>query len=129
MADSKAEAAAILALDDRRLRATVAADLATLDELMAAEAIYTHSSGLRDTKAEYLAALKSGKFKYSAIARPEARVTVWPDAAVIVGRMEIDVAIDGAAKHVSSVFTSAWRRAGGKWQMVALQSGSAPAQK
>src|SRR3712207_6404776 len=48
------DVAAVLAAEERRYRAMVDADLATLDELCADELSYAHSSGARDTKGEYL---------------------------------------------------------------------------
>ena len=44
----------MLAAEDRRYRAMQDADLTTLDELCADALSYAHSSGVRDTKDEYL---------------------------------------------------------------------------
>ncbi len=46
--------------DERRTAAMVAGDLATLDELIAEDCRYVHSTGVNDTKAGYLASNRVG---------------------------------------------------------------------
>jgi len=119
--------AEIRRLEERRCRATVERDFAALDELFDEELVYTHSSSARESKAEYVGAIRARKYDYKKIDRPDQKVSAWGDAAMIVGRMEIDIEIGGQPKHVSSAYTGVWRRNGGRWRMVALQSTGIPA--
>jgi hypothetical protein len=54
----------ILALEDKRYAAMCGGDFAALEAIFHDELLYTHSSGLTDTKATWLASLRSGKTKY-----------------------------------------------------------------
>ena len=54
----------ILDLEDQRFAAMVARDFAALEKMTHDELLYTHSSGVTDTKASWLESMKSGKVKY-----------------------------------------------------------------
>jgi hypothetical protein len=60
----------ILALEDKRYAAMCGGDFAALEAMLHDELLYTHSSGLTDTKATWLASLRSGR--RSTRARPAA---------------------------------------------------------
>ena len=83
------------------------------------ELLYTHSSGLADTKATWLACLRSGKTKYKSAACSDRKVRLAGDTALVTGRAAIEaarvpqrldknaqgleihrVAVDAAAHHV-----------------------------
>ncbi|MCC7234137.1 MAG: nuclear transport factor 2 family protein [Bryobacterales bacterium] len=59
--------AAAKAQEDTWVAAVRANDLAALDKLLADNLIYTHSTGIVETKAQYLEKLKSGDQKYANI--------------------------------------------------------------
>ncbi len=109
----------VLAAEDRRYRAMLDADLATLDRLCADDLSYAHSSGVRDTKAEYLAKVASGYYVYRRIDHPVERVAVVGDTAVVVGRMTADLVVDGAAKTIDNLALAVWVRAGAEWRLLA----------
>jgi hypothetical protein len=111
--------AEVLDAEDRRYRAMVEADLATLDALCADELTYAHSSGVRDTKAEYLAKVRSGYYVYRRIDHPVERVEVVGDTAVVAGRMTADLEVDGTAKTIDNLALAVWVRAGGGWRLLA----------
>jgi hypothetical protein len=58
----------ILALEDKRYAAMCSGDFAALEAMLHDDLLYTHSSGLTDTKATWLASLRSGKTKYKSAA-------------------------------------------------------------
>jgi hypothetical protein len=117
----------ILAAEDRRYRAMQDGDLATLDELCADELSYTHSSGTRDTKAEYFAKVGSGHYVYRRIDHPVERVEVLGDTAIVVGRMTADVDVQGVPKTIDNLALAVWTRASGAWQLLAYAPTSLPA--
>ena len=110
---------AVLAAEDRRYRAVVEGDLATLDELFAPALSYAHSSGVRDTREEYLAKLRSRYYVYRRIDHPVERVEVAGDAALVVGRMTADLDVDGVPKTIDNLALAVWTRAAGSWQLLA----------
>jgi Domain of unknown function (DUF4440) len=71
----------ILALEDKRYTAMCGGDFATLEAMLHDELLYTHSSGLTDTKATWLASLRSGKTKYKSAACSDRKVRLAGDTA------------------------------------------------
>jgi uncharacterized protein DUF4440 len=71
MADSDDERD-IMQCDDRRFKAMVRGDLPALRMALSESLPYTRSSGVHETKAEFLYSLTRGQFSYKSII-PEAR--------------------------------------------------------
>lgn len=117
----------VLTAEDRRYRAMQDADLTTMDELCADQLSYTHSSGTRDTKAEYLGKIRSGYYVYRAIEHPVERVEVVGDTAIVVGRMTADIEVRGVPKTIDNLALAVWTGASGAWQLVAYAPTSPPA--
>jgi hypothetical protein len=117
----------VLAADDRRYAAMVDADLTALEELFAEELSYTHSSGVRDTKAEYLAKVRSGYYDYHRIDHPVERVVVVGDTAVVVGRMTADLHVDSTRKTIDNLALAVWTRTSGGWRLLAYAPSPLPA--
>ena len=109
----------VLAAEDRRYQAMIDADLATLDALCADELSYAHSSGARDTKAEYFAKVRSGYYVYRQVDHPVERVAVVGDTALVVGRMTADLLVDGVPKTIDNLALAVWVRAGDRWRLLA----------
>jgi hypothetical protein len=118
---------AVLAAEDRRYRAMRDADLTTLDVLCADELSYAHSSGVRDTKDQYLAKVRSGYYVYRRIDHPVERVEVVGDTAIVVGRMTADLVVDGTPKTIDNLALAVWTRASGDWRLLAYAPTSPPA--
>jgi hypothetical protein len=117
---------AVLAAEDRRYRAMLDADLATLDEVCADELSYAHSSGARDTKAEYLGKIESGYYDYQRIDHPVERVDVLGNSAVVIGRMTADLTVQGTQKTIANLALAVWTKDTGEWQLVAYASTPLP---
>ena len=112
------EARAVLDAEDRRYRAMQEADLATLDAVCADELSYSHSSGARDTKEQYLEKVRSGYYVYRRIDHPVERVAVVGDTAIVVGRMTADLLVDGTPKTIDNLALAVWTRASGAWRLL-----------
>ena len=120
-------AAEILALEDKRYAAMTTNDLAALEALFHDEMIYTHSSAVVDTKASYLEALRSGKTRYKTAKRFEEKVRFAGDAALVTGRAEFEVELNGAPKTLRLRFLNVWTKTPAGWKFIAWQSCSLPA--
>ncbi|NYJ08438.1 nuclear transport factor 2 family protein [Petropleomorpha daqingensis] len=121
------DAQAVLAAEDRRYQAMLDGDLETLDALCTDELSYTHSNGVRDTKAEYFAKLREGYYVYHRIDHPVERVEVADDAAVVVGRMTADLTSGGVRKNIDCLAIAVWTRSGGDWRLLAYAPTPIPA--
>lgn len=121
------EVAAVLAAEDRRYQAMIDTDLDTLDRMLDDRLSYAHSSGARDTKAEYLEKVRSGYYDYLTIEHPIERVEVVGDTAMVIGRMTSDLTVQGTRKTIDNLALSVWVRAAGDWRLLAYAPTSLPA--
>ena len=115
-------AATVIALDKARMEAMAARDYARLDEIIADELVYTHSSARLDTKETLIGAMKSGATVYKACTPSDVKAMDLGDTVVLTGRAEIS--IDRAGEPISFAvrFTDVYAKRAGGWQMVAWQS-------
>jgi hypothetical protein len=112
----------VLELEEQRYRAMRAADLATLDRLMDDELTYTHSSGVVDTKATYLAGIRDKVWEYKSIARDNERVIIRGNCALVFCRLRIELAVRGTPKKVDSNALAVWIRDGQHARLAAVHS-------
>ena len=112
--------------EDRRYEALLGPDLPTLDRLFDDRLSYAHSSGVRDTKAEYLEKIRSGYYDYARIDHPVERVDVLGDTAVVAGRMTADLAVQGTPKTIDNLALAVWTKADGGWRLIAYASTPLP---
>jgi hypothetical protein len=117
---------AVLDAEDRRYAALIEPDLATLERLFHDRLSYAHSSGVRDTKAEYLGKIGDGYYDYRRIDHPVERVDLVGDTAVVIGRMTADLEVQGTPKTLDNLALAVWTRAGGDWQLIAYASTPLP---
>jgi len=117
----------VLAAENRRHEALLGPDLPTLERLFHDQLSFAHSSGVRDTKDEYLAKIRNGYYDYLRIDHPVERVDVLGDTAVVVGRMTADLEVEGTAKTINNLALAVWTRTAGGWQLVAYASTPLPA--
>ena len=118
---------AVLEAEDRRYQAMIDGDLETMDQLCADELSYAHSSGVRDTKQEYFAKVRSGYYDYHSIDHPVERVEVVGDTAIVAGRMTADLTVDGTRKTIDNLALAVWTKDGGEWRLLAYAPTSLPA--
>jgi ketosteroid isomerase-like protein len=112
----------ILGLEDKRFAAMTARDFAALEKMVHDELLYTHSSGLTDTKASWLESMKSGKVKYKSAAPSERQVKLFGDVALVRGKAAIEAEIGGQPRSLRLLFLNAWVRTPQGWKFVAWQS-------
>jgi hypothetical protein len=111
-------------LEEQRYRAMLGADLATLDQLLDDGLTYTHSSGIVDTKASYLAGVRDKVWEYKNIARENERVVVRGSCALVFCRLRIDVSVRGTPKKVDSNALAVWVQDGQRCRLLAVHSSS-----
>jgi len=122
-----ADAKEILALEERRYAAMLAADMAALEPLVHEDLVYTHSSGVVDGKASWLESMRSGRTRYRSVKRSDERVRVHGDAALVTGRATLEVEVGGQPKTLQLRYLNVWLESGGGWKFAAWQSGALPA--
>lgn len=117
----------MIGLEDGRFAAMIAGDFAALDQMVHPELLYTHSSGVTDTKGSWIESIKSGKVKYKSASCSERQVRIFGDVALMRGKAAIEVDIGGQPKSLRLLFLNAWTRTPQGWKFVAWQSCPQPA--
>ena len=120
-ADDEVVAKQISALEARRYQAMTDGDIGTLEELFAADLVYTHSDASSDSKRSYLDKLASGHFDYGPLDHPETAIVVHGDCAIVIGDMRGEVLIGGQARALNSKALAVWVRDGERWLLLAFQ--------
>jgi hypothetical protein len=111
----------------RRWQAMVDLDTSVLEAQFSDALAYTHSSGGTDTKAGYLAQLRSGALHYEELEFSITRIRVVGSAGVIGGTMR-GYAVRGETRHrVGSSYLAVWERGDDQWRLLAMQATNLPA--
>jgi hypothetical protein len=116
----------VMELDRRRMQAMTEKDIAGLNELLASDLVYTHSSARIDTKQSLIGNMQSGATVYSYVEPTDVVAQDCGDAVVLTGVARISVTSGGKAMKFAVRFTDVYARRGGQWQMVAWQSTRLP---
>ena len=112
----------INSLDAQRLGALIRGDVQALERLLSKDLIYTHASGWRQTKTEFLASLRSGELVYHTFAMRGRNIHVYPDAVIVTGNADAQVRSKGQELNVSLLFLEVYVKQEGRWQLAAWQS-------
>ncbi len=82
------------------------------------------------TKAQRLAALRSGRFRFEKHRLEECDVRLFGQTAVVLGRVEVTSSEDGKTVSGPVRFTGVYVKRDGRWQNVAAHASAiAPAQR
>ena len=98
----------------------VRADVAALDRLLDDRWTVTHGDGTINTKAEYLADLKSGARKFfSDVKQDDFSVRIYGDTAIAAGLSDSKVEYKGKPSGGALRFTRVYVKRNGRWVMIA----------
>lgn len=98
----------VLAMDDQRVRAMLAADGATLLGLLCPTLTYTHSDGRTDTRESYLAALAAGSLCYRRCERESVSASLHGEVAILHGRFRLHALDQGQEKAIRIHYLANW---------------------
>jgi ketosteroid isomerase-like protein len=116
----------VIETDRRRMEAMARKDVATLNELISDDLVYTHSTARLDTKGSLIGAMESGRTVYTAVVPSDVKAQDYGDTVVLTGTARISVNSGGNAMSFGVRFTDVYVNKGGRWQMVAWQSTRLP---
>lgn len=120
------DAAAILALEERRRIGMLACDARALGELVAPDLRYVHSTGGVETRESLLAKLAGGQMVYRQLAFEPLSVQQTPDAAIVAGEMRAQVQRGDALRDIASCYVAVWLRRDAAWRLAAFQGTALP---
>ena len=116
----------IIDLDKKRMTAMAEKDIATLNQLISDDLIYTHSSARLDTKKSLIGNMESGSTVYTSVVPSDVKAQDLGDTVVLTGSCRIGVNSGGNAVNFGVRFTDVYANKGGRWQMVTWQSTRLP---
>jgi len=116
----------VIDLDKKRMTAMAERDYRTLNEVIADDLVYTHSSARLDTKQSLIGNMESGSTVYTAVVPSEVKAQDLGDVVVLTGSCRISVNAGGRPNNFGVRFTDVYARRSGRWQMVAWQSTRLP---
>jgi ketosteroid isomerase-like protein len=124
---AKTQQAQVEAAEKAVSQAVTAKDAAALRLLLADDLIYTHSTGLIETKAEFLRKLEDGTQTYHAIQHEDIQVRVNGNSAAVAMGAWYDTETKGQARAKNHLrILRYYVKRGGKWRLVAHQSARLP---
>ncbi len=112
----------ILALEKRRIEAMTSGDIQALEEILADDLIYTHTTARLDTKASFIDAVKAGRSNYKSVHTSDVEVRALGDTAVVTGHAKFHV----GENKFQARFIDVYAKRNNGWQMVAWQSTRVP---
>jgi hypothetical protein len=120
-------AAQIVGLEHDLYRAQVAGDVRGIEPFLSADLRYLHSTGVAETRREYLAGVAARLYEYGRIASRGVRLNVSADLAIQDGIVDMTVSAHGAPKTlIHLLFCLVWRREGARWKLLYRQATRIP---
>jgi ketosteroid isomerase-like protein len=117
----------ILALEKALYRAMIDRDFETLRDLLSDDLSYMHSTGVAESKAQYLAGVADGLYEYERIESHDVNLHIHLETAVITGQVVMSVSAAGEPKStIRLLFTLVWTKQTGRWRLLLRQATRIP---
>jgi hypothetical protein len=120
--DQRGVALEVRGLEERRFRAMTEADVPTLDRLLSGDLVYTHASGWRQGKPEFLSAIRTGELVYHSFASQQFQAKAYGDTLVVWGNAPGKVRSKGEELNVDLLYLEVYVKQEGRWQLAAWES-------
>ena len=106
-------------VEAQRRAAMMAADLPLLERMIDDEALYVHTNGLCETKAEYIELVRRGAYRYRMVEQPEIKIRMLGEGvAIVTGRTILHAILpDGSIKEVDGRSVVLWAKRPDGWKM------------
>lgn len=108
-------------------RAQVAGDVEAIEPMLADDLVYIHSTGVAESKDEYLAGVANTLYEYGRIESHDTRLRVADQVGIIDGVVDMTVSAHGAPKVlIHLLFCLIWSRQNGGWRLTFRQATRIP---
>jgi hypothetical protein len=111
--------------EDARYAAQAASDFDAMGRLYGDDLIYVHSTAVIDSKASYIERQRSG-LHYRVMKRSDVTVRVYGCLAIITGKGDFEVTLNGQDSSPHLLFSSIWAKRGPNVQFVSWQATAVP---
>jgi ketosteroid isomerase-like protein len=112
--------------EQKWIAAVKSKDKAAMEEILAKELVYTHSTGLVEDKGQYIQAVTSGNQKYDSIEYESPAIQTYGSAAVVATKVVMTGSTKGQPFNNRLRLLHVWVKQGGKWMLVAHQTTRLP---
>jgi len=116
------EEGAVLQAVDALTKAMLDADRAKLEELVADQLSYGHSSGVIQTKAQFVDAIINKEPVYKAISLTEPSTAIAGNNAIVRHKATVDYENAGKAASANIGVLQVWIKQDGRWKLLARQA-------
>lgn len=117
------DAATVLAAEDARFVAMVAADPGEMRRRFADDLVYVHSTGQVESRDQLIESITSGRTRYDAVTPAERQVvSLGGDAAIVRGRGRFQVTAGGNALDLQIRYLAVYGKQDGVWRLRSWQS-------
>jgi ketosteroid isomerase-like protein len=106
--------------------AVAAQDYKTLDRLLGDQLIYAHSTGVVESKSEYLGKMKAGTQKYDSIEHESITIKPYGDTVVAHSNVRMRGTSQGTPFDNRLMMMHVWVKQGGVWRLAAHQTTRLP---
>jgi ketosteroid isomerase-like protein len=108
-------------------RAMLDHDIAALDALSSDDVVYVHSTGLAETKQQFLDGVRDGLYEYERVVPETQRIVVNGDMAMVYAVLDF-VGGPRGVHHAPTrlVTTLVWTKQAGRWRMILRQATRIP---
>jgi ketosteroid isomerase-like protein len=113
---------AIVAAEKNWAKAVMAMDFKAMEEIYSDDLIYAHSTGVVESKKEYLDKLRKGTQKYELVEHENTTTKVFGNAAIAHATVRMKGTSSDKPFHSRLMLIHVWVMQGGKWRMVAHQT-------
>jgi ketosteroid isomerase-like protein len=120
------EQADVLRADDRRFEAMRKSDWPALEDSLADDLVYVHSTARVESKGEHVGNLMAGKPHYRGIAPRDRKARVLGGVGIVNGTSEMHVENAGKEQRFTVRYLAVYAKAGTTWRMTAWQSTKVP---
>ncbi len=117
-----ADTAAVEGMEKQWVQAVLKKDLGALDRLLSADLLYGHASNVLDTKASYIAKLKSGAQVYRTLEQRKLQVKMHGSTAVTHSWVHVTGVNAEGQFDDKIMMLHVWVREGGGWKLAGHQT-------
>ena len=115
------------AAEEARRQAMLQSDTEKLGELLSERLVYTHSSGVKDSRQSYLHKLASGALRYETLEFLAPEVRLVGDVGLVAATMKATVSGVGGLRSVNSSYLAVWTWTKAAWALEFIQATALPA--
>jgi hypothetical protein len=116
----------VLTVQQDRFVAMIRRDVAALDRLLAKDLTYIHTTGLLESKSDFLESVASGLVLYRAIRPYDLHVRRYGEVAIVTGSSRMDITTGDVELAFTIRFTDVYLLDAGHWRQMAWQSTRLP---